>query len=300
MKIKKKQVFIVIGIVLVLYGLGSGIFLALTDYVPNYETYTFLGTDGSNVIKEGATSAVISYGGHSYTLQVRTVPDFAGYGAAAFYEDNVQIGGTVQSTAPNCPPCTDYYPSVYQITDTIKGSILCYTGTDGQTFCYAKIYFSTSTVPLTCTVDGIVYNDGDQVKIVNGCYSTFTGEACYDNYQFSTCSGGVLMGVSICYPGVNCGMVVPGCTNTCLVGQTQSPYPFCTCSESPTPSCETDETKVCETTEGCIGTQTCSNGVWGACMKDDPDCGSDYDMRLLPWGIAIIGMLMIIYGMTRK
>jgi hypothetical protein len=53
-------------------------------------------------------------------------------------------------------------------------------------------------------------------------------------------------GTLICYFSVNFG-------NTCTDGNTQS----------------------CTTSNGCPGTQTCSNGHWGDCQSIDPCCGSN-------------------------
>ncbi len=273
----RNGVLLIIGIVLLFYGLKSANMLTIIN-VPNYTKYDFQGADGRSVILEGQTSQALSIAGNTYTVQVRTVPDFAGYAAVAFYKNGVQLDGTIQSVAPDCPSCTDYYPSVYDLVTGVKGSILCYTDRQtnlGQTFCYASIYFSTTTVPQPCIVNGVSYLDGAQIKLINACYSTFAGKVCPDNYQFTTCSNGVTYGMSTCYSGTSCA----------------SPSP----DPTPTPTCTSGQTVNCTTSDSCSGVQTCSNNAWGACLKSDSSCGQTWMIPqwmyfvLIAAGIAIIG-----------
>ncbi len=282
---KRKSVLIIVALVLLFYGLNSANFLTIIN-VPNYTKYDFQSTTGSSVIKEGQTSQALSIRGNSYTIQVRTVPDYAGYASVAFYKDGVQLDGTIQSIAPDCPSCSDYYPDVSDLATGVKGSILCYTDRQtnlGQTFCYASIYFSTTPTPQTCTVGGVSYPDGAQIKLINGCYSTFVGKVCSDNYQFTTCSNGVTYGLSTCYPGASCVAVVP------------DPIP------NPTPTCTEGQTGNCQTSEGCAGTVTCSNGEWGACIKTDSSCGQTFMIpQWVYFALIALGIIIIAYVVIKK
>ena len=63
--------------------------------------------------------------------------------------------------------------------------------------------------------DGKIFTEGEQQKIINGCIDSFNHKQCADNYQFTTCSGGVWQGMSQCYPSEACqvpavAVVLPG------------------------------------------------------------------------------------------
>lgn len=289
---------------IVLYLLHSNLgFLTLADV----SGYTRMNFNDGGIIVQGQASIPFSYNGHSYQFKVQSA-HAVGQATGNFYKDGVAFGGTFNSPAPDCPSCSDYWPTAAPLESGVLGNILCYTAssttssyTAGQTFCYASIYFSTTPQPTTCVYNGQTYQEGQQVKLVNGCYSTWTGKACSTNYQFSTCLGGKLQGYSICYPGDGtCGQQ-PICSNTCASGQLQKPYPDCSCYAPD--QCPTPATVNCTTSDKCPGTQTCSNSVWGACLKTDEKCGQAED-KLLVYGAIVLltaaGLTLVIYGIAAK
>ncbi len=286
----KKTVFVIVAIILIFYGLQSSNLLTIIN-VPNYTKYDFQGTDGASIVIEGQTSKALSVAGHSYTAKVLNVPDYTGHAAVEMYKDAVSMGVVIQSSAPDCPSCADYYPAVMTLSSGVKGSVQCYTNRNsadtrmplGATFCYSSIYFATTTTPQACNVGGVTYPDGAQVKLINGCYSAFAGKACPDNYQFTTCSNGVTYGASVCYSGPSCQSVVP------------NPIP------NPTPTCSNGETGNCETSEGCAGTATCSAGSWGACIKTDATCGQTWVLPQWIYYVLIgIGIIILIWAVIKK
>ena len=248
--------------------------------------------NGESVIWSGATTAPLVYNGKTYTANVRPSPLNFGIAGIAWYENGVQIGGTWNIPAPDCPPCTPaYYQGTspvgfYTIRPDLYGGADCYTnrntadtrGPIGSTVCYIDIAFINAGAPTTCTDNGVTYNTGQQIKKYS-CYSNFVGKTCSDNYYFAECHSGTWGTASQCYPGPSCQSVVP------------NPIP------NPTPTCTNGETGNCQTAGGCAGTVTCSNNQWGACIKNDNACDSTpANNQWMFYVLLGVAAIIIIYG----
>ena len=319
---KQKQIILIIGIILLAYGIySSGMLFSLVGNISGFTTYKLTTTDGSSVIYNGLYTKAITVNGNSYTANVRTGTLNSGVAAVAFYKNGVAIGGTWNLPAPNCPPCTPAYNYIgtttavgySTINSELKGGADCYTnqnsgdprGPVGSTFCYIDLAVINAGVPTTCIDNGITYNAGAQIH-VTGC--TVSGSpACSANYYIKECVGNNLWHqITGCYAGTNCQPPGPTtCTNTCP-GQSQYPTPDCRCYGVPNPGCTVGATQACQADSQCAGTQTCffntqtNTGDWGACAKTDNKCGQTDDYSWLKYVLIAIGGGLILYGVLKK
>lgn len=319
---KKKSWYLVVGIILLVFGLySSGYFFSLIGYQKGYTTIKMTATNGDSVIWSGTFSAPITYNGKTYTANVRSTPLNSGYAAIAWYENGVQVDGTWNIPAPDCPSCTPayYYPpgntpvGYVVLRPDLYGGADCYTnknandqrGPIGSTFCYLDIAFANPGTVTTCTDNGITYNAGDQIKRYN-CYSTFNGKTCASNYYYVQCASGQWSTASVCYAGADCGSIPSTCTTPCPTGKLQRPYPDCSCYDAPTPSCTPGQTVPCKTEKGCDGTSTCyysdilNRGEWGACMKTDMNCDNWMIPQWVYYLLIGIGVIIIIWAVIKK